>query len=79
MEKNQLKYDNLRELSEDDVIIIMSMGLKCFEYLKNTSLDDKVIYELKAKDEAVKTAIECVVLKTKSQVDEIEAKNQELN
>lgn len=79
MEENKLKYHNFRELSKDDVIIIMSMGLKCFEYLKNTSLDDKVIYELKAKDEAVKTAIECVVLKTKSQVDEIEAKNQELN
>lgn len=80
LEKNNVSLPtNIREYSDEEVILAMNMGFKCLEYLKTTSLDEKIKYELKAKDEALRTTIECVVHERNHQVHEIETKNIELN
>ena len=69
----------VKEYSDDDISLVFNMGLKCFEYIRNTSLDEKVSCELKAKDDALRTAIECVLNEKKNLIHEIETKNKELN
>lgn len=76
---NVIVPDRIEDISSEDITLVFNMGFKCFDYIQNSSLDEKVSCQLRAKDDAIKTAMECVVNESKTSMKEIEAQNKELN